>query len=159
MLEILCGTISSGKSYYSSQKAEENYITINDDTIVNAVHGGNYKLYNKALKPLYKSVEDHILHVAVAMDYSVVVDRGVNNTIKSRKRWIALASCLDIEVIAIQFPIWSPEEHATLRMHSDCRGYTYEYWLEVAKRHIKDWQPPTLEEGFSKIRFYEWDDN
>ncbi len=159
MIEVLCGTINSGKSTYSNQRAAEGCIIINDDSIINTVHGGNYVLYEKELKPLYKSIEDHILHIAVAMGRNVVIDRGVNNTIKSRKRWIGIANCLDAEIIAIQFPLWSPEEHAALRTHNDCRGHTYDYWLMVANRHLKDWQNPTIEEGFHKIRLYEWREN
>jgi predicted kinase len=158
MIELLCSTISSGKSTYANQKAEDGYIIINDDAIVNAVHGGNYKLYNKELKPLYKSIEDHILHTAVAMNKNVIIDRGVNTTIKSRKRWVALANCLDTDIVAIRFPIWEPEVHAKLRTYSDSRGHDYEYWLMVANKHLKDWQEPTIEEGFKQIKIYEWKD-
>jgi predicted kinase len=158
MLEVLCGTIASGKTTYSAQKASEGWIIINDDAIVNAVHGGNYKLYDKALKPLYKSVEDHILHVAVAMGRNVIIDRGVNVTVGSRKRWISLARCLDTNVSAIVFPKWTAEEHAALRHHSDNRGHDYDYWLMVANKHLNVWEEPTLAEGFDKIKLYEWED-
>ncbi|MCK9458404.1 MAG: ATP-binding protein [Proteobacteria bacterium] len=158
MIEVLVGTIASGKSTYTNQRAKEGWVVVSDDAIVDAVHGGNYKLYEEALKPLYKSVEDHILHIAVAMGRNVIVDRGVNVTIRSRKRWVALASCLDVPIWAIEFPLWSPEEHAALRTNSDNRGHDYAYWLWVAERHIKDWQKPTIEEGFAKIRLYEWKD-
>ena len=156
MIEILCSTICSGKSTWCRILAENGWIVINDDAIINAVHGGNYKLYKENLKPLYKSVEDHILHIAVAMGLDVVVDRGLNNTIRSRKRWVALARSLDVSIGARKFPIWSAEEHAIRRVKIDGRGHDYEFWLRVAKIHLESWQKPTIEEGFDYIEDYEW---
>lgn len=73
MIEVLCGMIASGKSTYCVKKAKEGYVIVNDDSIVNAVHGGVYALYDKSFKPLYKSIEDHILHTAVAMGKHVII--------------------------------------------------------------------------------------
>ena len=57
MIKVLVGHISSGKTTYSSQCAREGWVIINDDAIVNAVHGGDYTLYDKQWKPLYKGCE------------------------------------------------------------------------------------------------------
>jgi predicted kinase len=155
-IEVLVGTICSGKSTWCKTLAQEGWIVINDDAIVNAVHANNYTLYKKELKPLYKSIEDHIFHTAIAMGKNVVIDRGLNNSIHSRKRWLALAKTLDTPIGAVVFPVWKPEEHARRRIACDGRGHDFAYWLKVAERHLNDWETPTLEEGFDYIDHYQW---
>jgi hypothetical protein len=48
----------------------------------------------------------------------------------------------------------SPEEHAKRRYESDSRGYSLEYWTKVAKAHLAEYEPPTLNEGFTEIKEY-----
>jgi len=153
MIELLIGPISSGKSTWAKQRAEEGWIVINDDSIVNSVHGGSYFLYDKSLKPLYKSIENHILVTAIAMGKNVVIDRALDLNKKSRLRWIALAKSLDIPIQARLFKINDPEIHARRRFEDDPRGLTYDHWLEAAQRHHDSYDPPTLEEGFDHIDF------
>jgi predicted kinase len=158
IVEVLVGPIASGKSTYAKQKAKEGWIIINDDAIVNAVHADNYTLYREELKPLYKSVENHILHCAVLMGKDVIIDRGLSNTIKSRQRWIALARSMDVKIGAVLFEVFGPETHAKRRVETDGRGHNFEYWLKVAERHWANWQPPTLAEGFDYIEEQKWED-
>ena len=56
-LRILISPPGGGKSTYAQQRAECGDIIADIDSIVTMVHGGDYKLYNIALKPLYKSVD------------------------------------------------------------------------------------------------------
>jgi predicted kinase len=151
MIEVLCGCIASGKSTWAKKRAEEGWIIINDDAIVMAVHGNDYTLYHKSLKPLYKAVEDNILHTAVAMGKSVVIDRGLDLAQQSRQRWIALAKSLDIRIVARTFKVEKPEIHAKRRMESDGRGLPFEHWIEAAERHFSVYEPPTVEEGFDCV--------
>lgn len=157
MIELLVGAISSGKSTWANQKANEGWIIINDDDVVNAVHGGNYLLYNDKLKPLYKSIENHILHIAIAMGKDVVIDRGLSLSKKARARWIALAKTLDTSIVARTFELFTPEIHAQRRVEAGGRGHNYEYWLKVAQRHMIAYSPPTLEEGFDIIIHQKWE--
>lgn len=158
MIEVLVGHIASGKSTYCSQRALEGCVILNDDAIVSMVHGGHYDLYNEAWKPLYKSVEDHILHIAVAMGKDVIIDRGVNISKSSRVRWIALAKCMDVSVRAVSFQVFPPEVHADRRYKSDNRGHIQSYWLMVAKAHAARYEAPELSEGFCEIINKEWVD-
>jgi len=52
-IQILVGMIASGKSTYSKHAARLGFIVVNDDAIVNAVHGEDYTLYDKKLKLLW----------------------------------------------------------------------------------------------------------
>ena len=126
-------------------------IVVNDDAIVTMLHGGDYTLYNKQLKPLYKSIEDHIIHLGVISGKDVIVDRGLNISIDGRRRFIALAKSLDVKIRAVVFTRESPEIHAKRRFDHDNRGRPYEYWLEAAKHHDAVYQYPTKEEGFDEI--------
>lgn len=151
MIELLCGTIASGKSSYCKQRAKAGAIIINDDSIVEALHAGNYKLYSKELKPLYKAVETQIFLSAVALGRDVIIDRGLSLTKSSRKRWIGLAKSFDQTIIARIFKFDLPYEHAKRRFNSDNRGLDFIYWWNVALCHTAVYQKPTIDEGFDNV--------
>lgn len=151
MIEILIGTIASGKSTYCKTRAKEGAIIINDDAIVEAIHAGNYKLYSKDLKPLYKAVETQIFLSAILLGRDVIIDRGLSLTRSSRLRWIGLAKSFDQTIIARIFKFDLPYEHAKRRFNSDSRGLPFIYWWNVALQHTSIYEKPTLEEGFDLI--------
>jgi predicted kinase len=150
-LQILVGMIASGKSTYCRNAARSGAIIVNDDSIVNAVHANDYTLYDKDLKVLYKSTENHLIAVAIGMGRTVVIDRGLNLSLTGRKRWLALAGSFDVPVEAVEFRIESPKIHASRRVRSDPRGHDFAYWTRVAESHLNDHERPTLEEGFAMI--------
>ncbi len=151
MLEILIGNIASGKSTYCLKRAKEGAIILNDDAIVNGLHSNLYELYDKRLKPLYKSVENQIVLSALALGVDVVVDRGLNLTPRSRRRFIGLGHSLDASVNAVVFAFHPPEVHAERRKNHDLRNHTYDYWLEVATIFNEKYVPPSPTEGFDEI--------
>jgi predicted kinase len=150
------GPVASGKSTYSGNCARAGLVTVNDDSIVNALHAGNYSLYDKSLKSLYKQVENVAVTTALGLGRSVVVDRGTNNRPESRRRWLGLAHSLDVPVVAVRFEDEGPEVHARRRVASDGRGAGYDYWLRVARHHAEHWEPPTREEGFDLVVEFDW---
>ena len=150
VVELLCGPIASGKSSYSKKKALEGYIIINDDAIVNAIHCNHYGLYSVDLKPLYKGIENTALHTALALGKSVIIDRP-NYSKAMRRRYIAIASSLDVPVVAVKFEDAGAKEHASRRVKSDNRGGRLEYWMEVYEAHKKLYEEPSLDEGLSGI--------
>jgi predicted kinase len=150
-VQVLIGTVAAGKSTYSKDCAALGSIIINDDAIVQAVHGGSYVLYRKELKPLYKAVENQILTSAITLKRAVVVDRGTNLTRNSRMRWIGLEKSLDVPVIGITFPFESKNTHAARRVASDSRGWDFDYWHNVVHKHFEMYEPPKLDEGFDRI--------
>ena len=150
-IQVLVGTIASGKSTYAKKQARDGWIIINDDALVNAVHGDQYGLYQRELKPLYKGLELCILHTAIAMGRDVLVDKGLNLTRNARQRWVAVARSLDVPIDCVLFPFSSAEVHAARRVASDHRGHSLEYWQKVAEHHISVYEPPTIDEGFVAI--------
>ncbi len=150
-VEILVGMIASGKSTYARKRAATGAVIVNDDAVVLAVHGGDYTLYDKALKPLYKSTEYQIASTALAMGRDVVIDRGVNVSRAARRRWLALAESLDLPVEATVFPNMGHMEHARRRAAADPRGQNVEWWRQAAMRHESEWEVPTQEEGFDSV--------
>jgi predicted kinase len=154
-VRVLVGMIASGKSTYAREAARrQGAVIVNDDAIVQAVHGGDYSLYDKALKPLYKSVENHIAAVAVALGRDVVVDRGTNVSSAARRRWLGLASSLDCWAEAVVFGNAGPATHAGRRCEDDPRGHDYDYWLRVATAHDARWEPPVASEGWGVVSYY-----
>ena len=155
-VQILVGPIASGKSTYAKNCAKAGFVIVNDDAIVNAVHGGDYTLYDKSLKPLYKTVENTIVTTAIGLGKSVVVDRGTNNRSSSRRRWVGLAHSLDVSAQCILFDDDGPEVHARRRSESDGRGHGYDYWLKVAQHHRKHFEQPSFAEGFDGLVLMDW---
>lgn len=150
MLYTIVGPVGAGKSTLCKTMAKNGVITINDDAIVKLIHGGDYQLYEKQLKPLYKLTENQILTTALIMGRDVIIDRP-NFSRDTRSRYISLAKSFDIPVACYLFEWTTPEDSAQKRFTKDARGYDYEYWLEVAKFHYSKYEEPTLEEGFCKI--------
>ncbi len=155
---LLCGMIASGKSTYCKHAAKEGSIIVNDDSIVNCVHADNYLLYNPKLKTLYKSTENHLVNMAIALQRTAIVDRGLNVSVRARKRWIAMADSLDVPCEAIVFPRDSNELHAKRRFENDSRGLSYDVWLNIARRHSADYAVPTVEEGLDAVHYITWDE-
>lgn len=156
-LHILVGCIASGKSTYTLHAAQAGYLCVNDDSVVNMLHGNDYTLYNEDFKILYKSIENHMIASSLAMDRSVIVDRGLNISLQGRKRFIALAKSFDIQCHAIVFKREKPEVHAERRFKNS-RGHTFEYWLKVAQHHDTIYTMPSIEEGFDKIHEISWEE-
>jgi predicted kinase len=150
MIYLLIGQIASGKSTFAKEKAKQGCVIINDDTIVNMIHGTNH-LYKEGFKPLYKSIENHILFTSVCMGLNVVIDRALDIRKESRARWIKTANSLDTDIIAVVFKKEDSMIHAKRRYYSDCRDISLTEWEEVAIQFDKDYTEPVLEEGFSKI--------
>lgn len=157
-LYVLCGMIASGKSTYCKNAAKFGLLTLNDDSIVNMLHGDDYLLYSKDLKLIYKSTENHIISMALAMHRYIIIDRALNLSVQGRRRWIVLAKSFDVPVEAIQFKVETPEVHAERRAKSDTRGHDANYWLEVARHHYAGYVPPTVEEGFDTIHSLTFDE-
>jgi predicted kinase len=150
-VEVLVGMIASGKSTYAKLRASQGAVIINDDAIVEAVHAGNYGLYNAAIKAVYKSAENVILTTALAIGRDVVVDRGVNIRRDSRRRFIGLAASLDTEINAVVFPRFLPSVHARRQYDHDSRNHDVEYWGRVARSHDAEYDKPKNSEGFDGI--------
>ena len=151
MIEVCVGLIATGKSTYCRQRALEGWVVVNDDNIVNLIHSNQYTLYKERLKPLYKSVGNHIVYIAVGMGLNVVIDRGLDVSKEARKRWVSIAHSLDIDINAVVFPYPLLEECAKRRFESDNRGYDYDTWLQIVKRHWANYDTPKIDEGFTKV--------
>ena len=149
MIELLVGPICSGKSTYAILRASQGAIIINDDSIVTALHG-DYELYSKGLKPIYKTLENTILQMAITMGRDVVVDRP-NMSRDNRKRFIGISLAMDEQVVAVMFPNHGPEKHARMRFECNPRGKSLEHWIKAAQRHQGIYQKPELSEGLADI--------
>lgn len=149
-LTVLVGPIASGKSTLSRELAKQGSIIISDDAIVDMLHGGDNTLYNRNLKPLYKSVEMQIACNAISCGLNVVIDRP-NMSRSSRARWVTLARSLDVYPEAIVMPMEDdPVIHANRRFTSDSRGWELEKWIKVANRQFAEYEPINLyDECFS----------
>lgn len=65
VIQVLVGMIASGKSTYARNAARRGFLVVSEDEIVKLVHGQDYKLYDDALKPIYKTIENQIVGSAI----------------------------------------------------------------------------------------------
>lgn len=141
VLELLVGNIASGKSSWTEPRASEGWITVNNDSLVRSMHGGNYD-WERQIPGLKTSLGILIVETAGAHGRSVVID-NTNRTSSGRLPFVAAARRAGgMKVRAILFPRSSPETHARRRFEADARAMPYEYWLEVARLVAQEWAPP-----------------
>lgn len=144
-LTIFFGPIASGKSTYARKLADQGAIIVNDDAIVTAVHGGNYKDYDVDLKPLYKSVQTAMITHGLCLGREVVVD-STGLSIDTRTRLRLLAESYDVPCNLVLFRegrfLGAPD--GDRRFEADPRGYSREYWQNVGRAHL-DRHTPVLE--------------
>lgn len=140
VLEILIGNIASGKSSWTKPRASQGWITVNHDSLVRSMHGGNYD-WERQIPGLKTSLGVLIVETAGAQGRSVVID-NTNRTSSGRLPFVAAAKRAGMKVRAILFPRSSPETHARRRFEADARGMSYDYWLEVARLVDQEWAPP-----------------
>ncbi len=164
-IEILIGMIASGKSLYARQRADEGALVISHDSLTNMLHT-RYR-YEQGLRECYRRMEESLVWAALAAGRHAVVDR-THLTREARKRWIQWVRHYDslntfdgrgptTPIIAVAFPIESPEVHARRRFDADARGRSYEEWLRVAQHHAEQARLEPLDpaEGFDEIRTVE----
>ena len=150
MMELLIGPIASGKSTWTARRAREGAIVLNDDSLVTSLHGGHYDLYDKKLKPVYKTIPLMMAGMAVLAGRDVVID-STNLTRAVRGRWIGMAKMYDIPVVGVLFDRKSPAEHAGRRANADDRGHGFDYWLNVARYHDSIYEAPDVSEGMDNL--------
>jgi predicted kinase len=150
MIEILIGNIASGKSTWTTERAKQGALIINDDSIVESLHGGNYKLYSEELKPVYKGIGLMTAIMGAMQGRDLIID-STNLTKARRARWIGMARMLDVPVVGIVFEQASPAEHAGRRVKHDARGYDFDHWLKIARMFAIQWQEPDISEGFDNL--------
>lgn len=151
MVEILVGPICSGKSTFTRRRAAAGAVVVNDDAIVTAVHGGDYTLYSKALKPLYKQVEMCLIAGAASLGRDVVIDRANNMSPACRRKYVGFAKAIGQEVVAVVFPNAGPAEHARRRFAHDARGLTLDHWVKAAGHHEAGFATPDQLEGIDRV--------
>jgi predicted kinase len=150
MFELLIGPIASGKSTWTARRAREGAIVLNDDSLVTSLHGGHYEMYDKKLKPLYKTIPLMLAGMTILAGRDVIID-STNLTRAVRSRWIGMAKMYDVPVVGVVFDRKGPAEHAGRRTRSDDRGYDFDYWLKVARYHDSIYEAPDASEGFDNL--------
>lgn len=155
-LEILVGMVGSGKSTYARRRADEGAIVISHDSLTEMLHA-RYR-YEQQLRAEYRAAEEQLARTFLSAGRDVVIDR-THLTTESRGRWIGFAkrmhfgSGIETRVMAVTFPIESPEVHAQRRCIADARGRSFDDWFRVAQHHYEQALAEPLDpkaEGFDE---------
>jgi predicted kinase len=133
-IEVLVGMIGSGKSTYARRRADEGAMIVCHDELTGMLHGR--PRYEQKYRELYRKSEEKLVEILLSNEIDVIIDR-THLTYESRTRWTNFANrCLPRpRIIAVKFPVGSPEVHAIARYKTDDRGRSLAEWLAVAKHH------------------------
>lgn len=135
-LEILFGPIASGKSTYARERAKAGALVANDDSIVLAVHGGEYGAYCETLKPLYKSIRHQIISAAASADLDVIVDStGLKRSTRDFLRLLGRQLDFDVYLTIFRKGLFGGKVDGIRRFKADPRGMTKDEWVRIADHH------------------------
>ena len=149
MIYVLVGNIGTGKSTRAKELHDENTIIVNYDSIFPMLSSGNYS-YEKKKVPIYRAIEETAVVTALRNGLNVVVDR-TNLTRQIRARYIEMGKRYDADIVCIDFGSGSDESLSRRQQADDDRGKSPEKWAKVHVQMQRQYEKPSLEEGFSKI--------
>ena len=145
---ILIGNIGSGKSTIAAKFAKMGHVIVNMDIISTMIGGGEYGLYDTKKKEIYHETEHSIIETALKNGFSVVIDR-TNMDRKRRESFIKIGKKYAAKIVAYD---WGAGDFSGVnRRIKSPNGIPAETWANVYKFMKQSYEPPTLEEGFSKI--------
>jgi predicted kinase len=133
-IEVLIGMITSGKSTYARERADQGAIVIQHDDLTEMLHQ-RYR-YEQEKRAMYRMMEMKLATTALSFGCDVVIDR-THLTRESRERWVCMARMWNIESVAVLFPRFSAEKHAIRRFNADSRGRPLAEWLRAADHHAQ----------------------
>ena len=144
VLELLVGSIASGKSSWTRNRARAGFVTINSDSLVESMQGGDYRWDHQV--PHLRFDLAHLIQMSASLARRHVVVDNTNGSPAQRSLFVSTGREQGMKIRAVIFPREAPQIHARRRHDSDNRGCTYEYWLEVATNLDRHWEDPRLGE-------------
>jgi predicted kinase len=160
-MSVCVGNIGSGKSLFASKLAKKGQVVFNMDSFQQMLAGGEYGLYDPAKKKLYQKSENFVIKEALVSGLSVVIDR-TNMDKKRRQRFIEIGKKYTKEIICYDWGAGNVE--GLMRRQKRSLGVPASKWAEVWAFMEKNYEQPSLREGFSQIiemppryRFYAFD--
>jgi len=147
-LIILTGNIGCGKSTFARENFGDlcDWIIVNDDAITTMIGGGVYTNYDKSKKYLYKDIELMCVQLGLENGYNVVVDMPNMKSI-SRKRFINIGKRYGAKIRSYD---WGSGNITDLSHRlKNPRGY--DKWEESFNTKKKEYEKPSIDEGFNDI--------
>jgi len=145
---ILTGLPGSGKSTWSKKKAQEvNGIIISNDYF-RTMLTGSY-LFSDRYEPFIYESSWMILCKALQYGFTTIYDE-INITKENRKKVVDLVkeTAPDCKIICVWFK--ETEKNLERRMQ-DSRGVPEHRWSAIIDEMKKEFEIPTIEEGFHEI--------
>jgi len=145
----MVGNIGTGKSLISSKFAKRGEVVVNMDSITSMMGGGEYGLYDRNKKEIYRITEIAAIEGALLAGFNVVVDR-TNMDRKRRAPYIELAKKYNAEIICYDFGVGS---FATFsRRVKESYGIPAGQWRDVHNIMESLYEAPSFDEGFNIIQ-------
>lgn len=145
-LIIFIGNVGCGKSTKALELAKKGFAIVNDDAITIMFGAGDYTLYDKRKKPIYKNIISLAVMMSLNYNFDVVIDMP-NMSKEKRKKFIDMGKFNKAEIIAYD---WGPGMLKDLiaRLKDD-RGYNN--WEAAYRKKFEEYEEPSLDEGFVEI--------
>jgi len=151
-LIFLVGNIGSGKTTYV-ENIKNGYVIISRDKIRYMLGGGNY-IFDPKLEPAIWLAELELFVNLLKTGVNIIIDE-VNCSPYMRSRY--LNEALDIfsqfkyHITAVVFPKISKKEAVRRRLSSPHGNFDQKTWENVYDRFNKQYQEPSIIEGFNHI--------
>ena len=142
---MLCGLPGTGKSTWAGKKSDKSTLIVNRDSIRTMIHG-KYIFdvnYERMIDDITKASAYNILKNG----YDLIIDETCTRRF-IRGSWINLIYNVagnDANIICVWF------NAKTDINRIDSRGQSTKIWGEVVERMTSCFEPPSMDEGFSKI--------
>jgi predicted kinase len=98
-LVVLVGPPGSGKSTWARQNGR-GAVHVSQDGLIDAITPNGF---DHTYRPVYHAAEDGVARVALAANFTVIVDR-TNRTKEHRRRWLKLAEDIQCAAVAVVMP-------------------------------------------------------
>ncbi len=153
-LIILVGNIGSGKSTYCSRLVKKNYLIVSKDQMRYAIGAGKY-IHNVEYEPsIHQAIKTFCKNIMFYSTANLVIDE-TNMTNIEREIYLKLANEYHYKKICIIFPNLGKKESVKRRLNSNHGDTAKKIWEEVWENKNKEYQKPSLKEGFDRIKVYE----
>jgi predicted kinase len=144
---FLVGIPTAGKSTFSNQKQYQNYVRISSDDILQEIAKERQQSYNTVFKGNIRFAQIAMMKVlrkAIEEDKSIIWDQ--TNISKKQRREKLKHIPAHYKKTAVYFIV---DLETALKRNTQRPGKVIP--PEVLERMIKEYELPTLEEGFSEI--------
>jgi len=153
-LIILTGNIGCGKTTVTNWLMEQyegrKIVSISNDAIYMMTGNGDYRRYQPVLGEMYREMFIKCVCAAIDAGATIICDNS-HMSVKSRRELIKIATDAGIPVTSIDMGMGDADSLKRRQEAEDDRRTANSVWCLVHQRFAKNYEPPTVDEGFAGV--------